>query len=139
MAKFIDGFDLEQRVEVLSRTIQIYKRLKVRGSLSGSLVRAYQDLFQVDQQTGANSLEQLSIGSLCELARVNHDYEALNLTRELSQSNLLDIEHTLLMKHIDSFQRLTQVQISMLVHAFAKHGLQSEVLYLLEPHVLKQL
>ena len=71
MAKFIDSFDLEEKVEVISRTIRILENLKINDLLSGGLLKAFEDLFKVDKNTGIAEIEKLSIDSLCQVCRFN--------------------------------------------------------------------
>ena len=51
----------------------------------------------------------------------------------------MTIEHAILMHHNDRLEVLTQSQIISLVASFGQLRLSSELLYLLEPHILKNL
>lgn len=77
--------------------------------------------------------------SLSLLCHFNQALDQLKLTRDESKDNLANIEHAILLNHIDSLQELSPPQIINIVLAFGYHSMQSELLYLLEPHILKQL
>ena len=138
LAKQMEIFGVEETIEVLSRIVRVLENIKSREPLPSGLVRSFLQLFEVDSTTGTVQIESISIDSLCLLCRINQAVDLLNLTKDESKSNLSSIEHTILMNHNDSLSELNPAKIVNLVFAFGYQHMQSELLYLLEPHILKQ-
>ena len=54
IAKIMTKFDVDETIEVLSRTTKVYETLKTRDPLPNGLLTTFAKLFQVDESTGAS-------------------------------------------------------------------------------------
>jgi hypothetical protein len=87
----------------------------------------------------ANNLGELTTFRLIRvLARINKAGPLLLQSAEESRMNMLRIEE-LLLERKDDLQLLKPDLLYSLVYAFGKMQHKSEILYLIEPHILKNL
>lgn len=109
-----------EKLEMFSKVTYVLNTLKSYDALPGALVQSYKELFDVQAEMGSSPIEQASLSQLSKLCRTNLSKELLGLTAEEHESNLLSIEHAILMNHQDGFVDLTMPKISNFVTAFGK-------------------